>query len=85
MMKTKSRESLLSTVYLNRSEIARLLDIPRPRANKIFALAMKEDKRQLGERHLYDTKVRIKTVLDVAGVNYNLLARQIKAEQESRP
>lgn len=79
MQRSKSRLELLSVMYLNTSEIARLLDIPRPRAKRIFDIAMHEDKAQLGTRQIYDTKVRLKTVMAVAGINYNLLSKQIKS------
>lgn len=84
MQRKRTRTELLHTQYLNTSEIARLLEIPRTRAKKIFTIAIAEDKRQLGTRQIYDTKVRIKTVLDVAGLNYNLLARQVEGKTTNK-
>lgn len=74
----KSREDLLKEVYLNKSEISRLLKISPPAAKRMFDSAMEIDNEQLGKWKIYDNRVRIKSVMKVAGVDFNLLQKQIK-------
>ena len=76
--RAKTREELLSTSYLNATEIARLLDLPYRQANKVFKLSQKVDQEQLKGLLCYDNKVRFKTVLKVSGTDLNVLIRQIK-------
>ena len=62
MQRKKSRAELLSALYLNISEIAVLLDVPRPVARKIYVKSQAIDKEQLGDFWIYQNKVRIGSV-----------------------
>lgn len=74
----KTREDLLKEVYLNKTEISHLLKISQPAAKKMFDAAMEIDDKNLGNWKIYDNRVRIKSVLKVAGVDLNFLQKQIK-------
>lgn len=74
----KTREELLSESYLNATDIRILLRVSQRKARKIWILAIKRDREELGEYLIYENKARFKTVMKVAGTDYNLLARQIK-------
>lgn len=74
----KSREELLKEVYLNKIEISRLLKISPPTAKKIFDMAMELDNKDFGKWKIYDNKVRIKSVMKVAGTDFGLLEKQLK-------
>ena len=74
----KTREQLLGESYLNITEIQTLLRISKPKARKIWLIAIKKDREYLGDYLLYENKARIETVLSVVGKSYNLLAKQIK-------
>lgn len=76
--RVRTREVLLQEFYLNRTDIGRLLRISPSESRKVFDRAMELDQEQLGEWILYDNKVRIKSVLKVAGVDLNFLQKQIK-------
>ena len=74
----KSREDLLNEVYLNKAEISRLLKVSPPAAKKIFDSSMALDNKVLGNWKIYNNRVRINSVMKVAGIDYNLLQKQIK-------
>lgn len=78
MQRKKSRAELLSALYLNISEIAVLLDVPRPVARKIYVKSQAIDKEQLGDFWIYQNKVRIGSVAKVSGTSIQALERQIK-------
>lgn len=80
MRKKRSRQELISMQYLSTTDISKLLVIGYPRAKKIFRLAYEKDKQELGTHVLYENKVRIKSVLEIAGINYNFLQKQINSE-----
>ena len=63
-------------------DIARLLQIGYPRAKKIYNVAFEKDKEELKKYILFENKVRLKTVLDVTGMNYNLLLKQINESEK---
>lgn len=80
----KTRSEILGQSYLNRTDIQRLLECSRSVANRIFAEADREDARL--PFRAYPTKVRLKSVLKVAGLDYGMLQKQIKADaRQSNP
>lgn len=78
MQRKKSRTELLGTVYLNISEIAILLDVPKAVARKIYVKSQAIDREQLGDFWVYENKVRIGSVTKVSGISLQTLERQIK-------
>lgn len=74
----RHREELLKATYLNQSDIACMLQVPRYQAKKIFDKAKELDEKQLKDLVIYDTKVRMQSVMKVTGINFNLLQKQIK-------
>lgn len=69
----------------NKAEISRLLGIGYQEANKVFSLALSKDMLELQDRILYTNKVRTKSAIDVAGINFNLLSKQIKSSVKTEP
>lgn len=83
MQRKKSREEVLGQAYLNRRDIQKLLALPYRQASKIYDHAMEIDKEKLKYR-IYDTKVRMQSVLEVSGVSLSMLTRQIQTETERK-
>ena len=73
----KSRLEILYQVFLNKSDIATLLQISRPVADRIYNEADRIHRIELKFR-AYPNKVRINSVLKASGTNWNLLLKQIK-------
>ena len=71
----KTRDEVLEQVYLNKTDIAILLGITRAKAGKLFDLAKEVEFNQFSP---YESKVRMNTVLGVAGITFSQLERQIK-------
>lgn len=82
MKRKKSRTELLSEFYLNKAEIGYLFGLPYYRAVKVFNLAQEKDKAELQNRIIYDYKVRLTSALNVQGLTYSQLERQIKGAPE---
>lgn len=66
----KTRTELTKSLFLSKSEIATLLDVPRPVADRIYALAETVDNSELKFR-VYDTKVTAKSVCTVVGIEHS--------------
>lgn len=79
----KSREEILQSSYLNKVEIARLLQIGPSQSFQVFNLAMRLDDQQLGEWKIYHNRVRLKSVMKVTGTDFNMLQKQIKMSTSS--
>ena len=80
--KKRTRKEIIGLQYLSTMDIARLLQIGYPRAKKIYNVAFEKDKEELKKYILFENKVRLKTVLDVTGMNYNLLLKQINESEK---
>lgn len=76
MQRTKTRAECLKLSYLNKSDISNLLKVSQYKAKRIYDAADQID-RQLTFR-AEPAKVRMRSVLKVAGIDYSLLSRQIK-------
>lgn len=74
----KTRTELTKALFLNKSEIATLLDVPRPIASRIYALAETIDNSKLQFR-IYDTKVSISAVCSVVGIEHEALVKGIQS------
>lgn len=74
----KTRTELTKAYFLNRSEIATLLDVPRPIASRIYALAETLDNNELQFR-VYETKVSVKSVCSVVGIEHGALVNDIQS------
>lgn len=82
MQKIKTRAEILSSPYITQTEIARLLELSYRDAKQVYQLARQRDTEQLGERlSIYANKTRLKSVLFVTGLDYNMLAKQIRWEE----
>ena len=82
MRKKRTRKEIIGLQYLSTMDIARLLQIGYPCAKKIYNVAFEKDKEELKKYILFENKVRLKTVLDVTGMNYNLLLKQINESEK---
>lgn len=70
----KTREQIFSQVYLNKRDIGILLQLDRNRASNVFNLARDIE---TGFRP-YETKVKLKSVLEVTGIPFSQLEKQLK-------
>ena len=73
----KTWVEVFSQMYLNRSDIALLLNVSRAVANRTFAIANTIDDEQLPFR-TYPNKVRTSTVLKIHGTTRAELWKQMK-------
>ena len=80
MQKKKTREEILAQQYLSKSDIHNLLIMPWATAVHVYQKAQELDAKEL-KYHIWDTRVRLSSVLKVTGLSYNLLERQIKGER----
>lgn len=76
----KTRREILKDAYIRKTHIAVLLGVPRSTANKLYQIADEIDNEQLGAWRVEPQKVRMKTLLRVAGIDYKFLERQIYEE-----
>lgn len=75
--RAKNRREILASPYVRTAEIARLLDISEPRAKKVFdAVAAMENKS--GTWRPGDRVVRMTSLLEVCGLDYETLKKQIE-------
>lgn len=77
----KTRKELLTEAFICKSEIKRLLNVSTSVASKVFDVAHQIDLQELGRSRMfyYGKKVRLKTVMKVMGIDFNLLSKQIKS------
>lgn len=71
----KQREDLLKENYLNRKQISRLLGISVPKARVLYEKADEIDSQM--EFRVEDNKVRMRTVLKVAGISFEELKKRV--------
>ena len=76
--RAKTRSEILQQVYLTKADIQRLMQVSYPVAVKIFDKALAIDRSELQFRH-WETRVRLQTVLNINGVTYTQLEKQIKS------
>lgn len=79
----KTREEILSQPFLNTTDIAKLLAVSRPKAERIYSAANQIDS-ELKYR-IEPTKVRMTSMLKVTGLNFNILTKQIKSAAATAP
>lgn len=79
MQRTKSREEILTQIYLTKTDIKRLLQISYGSSVRVYKAAEKLDIEQLREFRIEPTKVRITSVCKVTGISFNMLEKQIKS------
>lgn len=77
-MRAKTRQEIITRYYLNASEIQRLLGIPREKAREAFEQIDKQERQKRFRAH--EGKVPLPSVLELMGINYQFLARQIESE-----
>lgn len=78
----KTRKDILSQPFVNRSDIQRLLWIPREKASEIFRICDEEEQKK--EYRAHTSKVPLENVLKVAGVRYAFLEKQVNELTERR-
>lgn len=76
--RAKTRSEILQQVYLTKADIQRLMKVSYPVAVKIFDKALAIDQSELQFRP-WETRVRLQTVLNINGVTYTQLEKQIKS------
>lgn len=77
-MPEKTRAEVLQQTYLTRSDVKKLLDVSYPIAVKGFNQAMEIDRAEM-EFRIWETRVRLTSVLRAFGVSYGQLEKQIKS------
>lgn len=77
----KSKTEILDQYYVNKSDIALLLGIPRTKAALIFQEIDREEEKNPFRAH--QGKVPLERVLNLAGVNYKFLTRQVRGGKEN--
>lgn len=78
----KTRLEVFQQTYLNRSDIAILLNVSRVVANRTYSIANAIDQEQLTFR-TYPKKVRKSTVMKIHKLTESELLRQIKSTPET--
>lgn len=71
----KQREDLINEFYLNKMQISRLLGITPQKAKELYEQADVLDNVQLDYR-IEENKVRMKSVLKVAGISFEDLKKR---------
>ena len=71
----KRREDILSQPFVNISDIKTLLQIPRDSAREIYRKCDEEESKREYRAHV--NKVPLQRVLQIAGVSYSFLSKQI--------
>lgn len=69
---------MITRTYLNQTEVGRLLCLPRDTAIRIYKIARRLDDVELGGMVIEPRKVRMSTVLKVAGITFESLRKQIR-------
>ncbi len=72
-----TKQELIEKTFLNKTEIAKLFNVPLYVARKIFDNADKLDDEKFGNYRIYDSKVRLTSCCKVTGVSINQLKKQI--------
>ena len=78
MQRRRSREELITMPYLKQSEVARLLCLPYNTASRVYSKARALDDEELGDMVIEPRKVRMASVLRVAGISFEALKKQVK-------
>lgn len=78
MRKQKTREQILNSAYISKTECHRLLGIGYKEASKIYDIAVRKDREEMCQRLIYENgeKARLTSVCWAAGVNLNTLKKQ---------
>ena len=77
-MTEKTRADIIQQTYLTKADIKRLLVVSYPVAVRIYDQALDQDRAELKFRP-WENRVRLHTVLGVAGITYTQLEKQIKS------
>ena len=84
MKKQKSEyEPLHFAIYVNKSDIARLLRVSRKTAERVYRLAEIKDTNEFGDYRPTDTQVRLTSALASAGVSYEQLVKRYDEERKN--
>ena len=78
-MKTKA--DILAQYYVNKHDIQVLLEIPRAKAHAIFEAVDREEEKNPFRGH--QSKVPLMDVLNLTGVNYGFLTRQVRGKERN--
>jgi hypothetical protein len=82
-MKVRKTDMELATaLYTNKAGISRLLSMSHQNACGIFGKAQEIERAELGNNYIDRTKVRVSTVLRIAGISRDELIRSIKERNE---
>lgn len=70
MRKAKSREEILDSMYITKTETQRLLGESYKTASRVYEMAIKKDQQELGDRavFIYGEKARITSVCWAYGI-----------------
>ena len=78
MKKAKSREEILDSPYVSKTEIQRLTGEGYRTASRIYEMALEKDREELADRLIYQygEKVRITSVCWVLGIKYSEIKKR---------
>lgn len=76
----KKKSQILAQYFVSQTEIQRLLNIPYAKAKMIYQTLDKKERQS--EFRVYENKVPLKDVLQMAHVNLQFLIKQIESEEK---
>lgn len=68
----------MNQYYVSKTDVQRLLKIPRDKAREVYQIVDEAEQKKPFRAH--ESKVPLRDVLKVAGVNYQFLRKQIESE-----
>ena len=79
--RTKTREEIARSFYVNVSEICRLFELGRTAATRVYHKAQSIDEQELKENSIAGTAVRLTSVLKVIGIPEEELRRKVPTKE----
>lgn len=79
--RTKTREEIACSFYVNVSEICRLFELGRTAATRVYHKAQSIDEQELKDNCLAGTEVRLTSVLRVIVITEEELRRKVPAKE----
>jgi hypothetical protein len=78
--RTKTREEIACSFYVNVSEICRLFELGRTAATRVYHKAQSIDEQELKDNCLAGTEVRLTSVLTVLGISDEEMNRKLRKD-----
>jgi len=78
----KTKREIMKSAYVTQTDIRTLLNCSQGTAHRLYGIADRIDAEMLGEWRIEPRKVRLKSLLKVAGIDYSFLERMAKDEAD---